>query len=795
MLMGLEDRGQQLWLLRQLESGEAVRIPRTAALPDAFSGLRESLLESDVRSFLAVPIRTEDALIGVLGFHSVRRERDWTDHEISLFHLVAGMFTGALRRKRAEAHLRESEERFRALAEHSKDPICEVDQYGVFLYASPSFTDLLGYQKHEISRLNLFSLIHPADFGSMRAAYGGGRLNEEPPGTLVYRARHKNGEWIFLEGTARAFQSASGEIRMVAVIRDVTDRQRAQRALERQLDLETRIAELSRRFLSAGSNAIDQTIRESLADLAALAETDRCWLLSFSPTSGDVLDVFEWHSAKVPSQEDELIRIHPRSFQWTARQLLRGQVIQVPDPQGLPAEAEPERRNLERRGVRSFLGIPLHSGDAPAGFLGFDTVDHQKSWSAERITLLRLVGEIFATALQRKGIEENLRDSQQQLLQAQKMEAVGTLAGGIAHDFNNQLTVMLGNARYVLRQVEDDPDLKDALTDLNRAAEHCAQLTRSLLAFSRRNAVSPRSLDVSAVVAEAQELLRPLIPSSIDFEVAPPAGVDWVEADPTQLQQVLVNLAVNARDAMPQGGSLVITTQNRSVDAETAARLGLPKPGAYVELGVMDTGQGIDEATRDRIFEPFFTTKPLGEGTGLGLATAYAIVKESGGAIEVDTAVGSGTTFRVLLPSSSPLPSKDGVEAEAPAASGSGTVLVVEDQTAVRRFVQRALERKGFEVLEAADGSEALELVERHRGVIDAVVTDVDMPLMSGIELARELARRHPEIPVLFLSGSARDFLDDPDAQETLGHFLQKPFTEEAIVDELRRLIAAAESS
>jgi CheY-like chemotaxis protein len=288
--------------------------------------------------------------------------------------------------------------------------------------------------------------------------------------------------------------------------------------------------------------------------------------------------------------------------------------------------------------------------------------------------------------------------------------------------------------------------------------------------------------------------LRPLIPNSIDFEVTPPAGVDWVEADPTQLQQVLVNLAVNARDAMPHGGSLVITTQNRSVDADTAARLGLPKPGAYAELGVMDTGSGIDEATRERIFEPFFTTKPLGEGTGLGLATAYGIVKESGGAIEVDTAVGSGTTFRVLLPSSFRPAPADGVEVAPSAPSGSGTILVVEDESAVRRFVKRALERRGFEILEAADGAEALHLVKSHRGPIDAVVTDVDMPQMSGIEFARELARSHPETPVLFLSGSSRDFLDDPDAQQALGHFLQKPFTEEAIIDELRRLIAAAES-
>jgi PAS domain S-box-containing protein len=661
MLMGFTDRSQQQWVFRQLASGEAVMIPRIEELPKEVSAVRDSLLASGVRSFLAVPIRSGETLIGVLGFHSLRSEKRWSDHEVNLFQLVAGMYTSALRRKRAEAHLRESEERFRALAEHAEDPICEVDEHGEFLYASPSFTDLLGYDRDEILQLNLFSLIHPADFGTMQRAYGGETHSEEPPGTLLYRARHKNGDWIVLEGTARVFNSASGAIRMVAIIRDVTARQRTQRTLERQLDLETRIAVLSRRFLAVGTDAIDQTIRESLADLAALAETDRSWLYSFDATNGEMLDLFEWHSENVPSHENALAKVEPQAFAWSARQLFRGQIVHIPDTEDLPAEAEFEQHSLRARGVRSFLGIPLHSGNAPVGFLGFESVDRRKSWKPESITLLRLVGEIFVTALRRKNTEENLRESQLQLMQAQKMEAVGTLAGGIAHDFNNQLTVMLGNARYVMRQVEDDVDVKDALNDLTRAAEHCAQLTRSLLAFSRRDAVSPRPLDVNTVVAEVEELLRPLIPSSIDFEIAPPAGGGWVKADSTQLQQVLVNLAINARDAMPDGGSLVISTRNRSVDADSAARLGVPGAGAYVEIGVMDTGRGIDEVTQKRIFEPFFTTKPLGEGTGLGLATAYGIVTESGGAIEVDSALDSGTTFRVLLPSSSgPAPDDGG---------------------------------------------------------------------------------------------------------------------------------------
>jgi signal transduction histidine kinase len=438
----------------------------------------------------------------------------------------------------------------------------------------------------------------------------------------------------------------------------VSERQQIRERLEEQLAHETEVADLSRKFMALAGTEIDAAVDEAMAVVGKLARADRSFLFAFDGAPYPIEAAYEWCAEGVEAHGGRVPGASRRRFAWAFQFLGAGKVLQIPSAAELPREAAAERREMLRRGVQSTLGIPLLFGDRLIGYLGFEAVSRRRTWSDESIPILRVAGEILLSALRRKRAEEELLESQLQLLQAQKMEAVGSLAGGIAHDFNNQLTVMLGNARYLKSRLGDDPDLREAIVDLTRSAEHCAALTRSLLAFSRRSAVSAVSLDVAAVVSETRGLIEPLIPSSIRFDLALGDGIAPASADPNQLQQVLVNLVVNARDSMPDGGRIAVTTANRSVGEPEAHRIGLLKPGDYVEIAVCDEGTGMDEQTRQHVFEPFFTTKAVGEGTGLGLATVYGIVQESGGAIELESELGRGTSVRVLLPRAAAEPVK-----------------------------------------------------------------------------------------------------------------------------------------
>ncbi|MBP7371931.1 MAG: PAS domain S-box protein [Opitutaceae bacterium] len=393
---------------------------------------------------------------------------------------------------------------------------------------------------------------------------------------------------------------------------------------------------------------------------------------------------------------------------------------------------------------------------------------------------------------ERKNAEEERVKLQEQLQQAMKMETVGRLAGGVAHDFNNLLTVIAGNVELARADLSPDGPLAQQLAEIARAAESAATLTRQLLAFSRRQVIEPKVLDLNELIGNLRKMLQRLIGEDIALELTQGAELGAVKVDPGQFEQVVVNLSVNARDAMPEGGRLVITTSNVELDATYCQQHQEATPGNYVMLAVSDTGHGMPPEVRRRLFEPFFTTKPQGRGTGLGLAMIFGVVKQAGGLIEVYSEVGHGTTFKVYLPRiEQPVEklARTPVRDELP--RGTETILLVEDDDSVRGLSLSILKRHGYKVLAAPNGGEAFLLAEKRTEPIDLLLTDVVMPGMSGRELAERLQPLHPETAVLFTSGYTEDMVVLRGVMEENLHFIGKPYTIPAIVRKVRQVLDA----
>jgi len=381
------------------------------------------------------------------------------------------------------------------------------------------------------------------------------------------------------------------------------------------------------------------------------------------------------------------------------------------------------------------------------------------------------------------------RSVEAQLRQSQKMEAVGQLTGAIAHDFNNLLTVILSYTRMAIDQLPRSEPIRDDIGEVQEAGERAAQLTRQLLAFSRKQILEPRVISLNDVLGGLEKMLRRVLGEDVAIEVRRADGLGNVLADPGQLEQVIINLAVNARDAMPRGGRLTIETGNVHLDEAYAEGHVSVAPGRYVRLSVTDTGAGMNAAIRDRIFEPFFTTKPKGQGTGLGLSTVYGIVKQSGGYIWVYSEPGRGTTFKIYLPRvDAPAAEPKGSDA-APGRTGTETILIAEDEDAVRRAAQRILERAGYRILTATGGADAVRLCEQHRGEIDLLLTDVVMPEMSGRELERRVMGTDPKLKVLFMSGYADDAIVHHGVLDPGTRFIGKPFSVRELRQKVREVL------
>jgi signal transduction histidine kinase len=414
------------------------------------------------------------------------------------------------------------------------------------------------------------------------------------------------------------------------------------------------------------------------------------------------------------------------------------------------------------------------------------------AFKQEHATAMCMAANLTAVAIENVRLFEREHEREAQLRQSQKMEAVGQLAGGVAHDFNNIVAVIMLQSELLLTQLDQSDNSRRRVEEIRKASHRAASLTQQLLAFSRKQVLQPKVLDLNVIVSDLDRMLRRLIGEHIEFLTMPEAGLGQVKADRSQLEQVVMNLAINARDAMPGGGKLAIETANVELDENYAAHHIGVEPGHYVMLGVSDTGSGMDAQTQARIFEPFFTTKEQGKGTGLGLSTVYGIVKQSGGHIWVYSEADWGTTFKVYLPRldqvvESALPG----EAQAALPQGTETILLVEDEEMIRKAAREILEVNGYLVLEASGGDEALMLGRAHQGRIQLLMTDVVMPQMNGRELAERLVRLRPELKVLYMSGYTDDAIIHHGVLGEGIAFLEKPFTAKALTHKVRELLDA----
>jgi PAS domain S-box-containing protein len=629
--------------------------------------------------------------------------------------------------KRAEERLRASEEWYRLLFDANPLPMWVYDiETLAFLGVNDAAVKHYGYSRAEFLSMRITDIRPDEELPKLLAAARAPDSPEFDGG--VWRHRTKDGRTISVEVVTHALTVLDRPARLT-LAHDVTERHRAERELRE-------------------TNDTLQTLIQ--ASPLAIVTTD---------INGTVS---EWNVAA------------ERMFGWFA-----GDVLGRPLPIIPVEQLEGDLRRLSASGEHSFTGYETRCARKDGTL-----VDVYVSTAVLRgVGGLQGTVWVMADVTERKMMEEQLR-------QAQKMDAVGQLAGGVAHDFNNLLTVITSYGQFLLNALpEQDPRRSDA-HQITQAAARAASLTRQLLAFSRRQVLQPQVLDLNDVIGDMERLLRRVISEDISLVTQFESGIGAVRADRGQIEQVVMNLVVNARDAMPNGGVLAISTRVAQLDAAYARRHAGVNPGRHVVFSVRDTGAGMDTATQQRIFEPFFTTKAIGKGTGLGLSTVYGIVRQSGGHIEVRSAVGRGTTFDIILPQvMATVPAKAELPIGAALPRGTETVLIVEDEDAVRHIVRRVLEGQGYGIVEARDGHDALRICAARPDAIDLVLSDVIMPGMGGRELARALGATRPTLPILFMSG----YNDDGDLAVTAGELgtgvLAKPFTSETLARQVREAL------
>ncbi|HEV2903989.1 MAG TPA: PAS domain S-box protein [Pyrinomonadaceae bacterium] len=688
----------------------------------------------------------------------------WLEHAGWVLFEDAVLFV-AIRRNVAEmwdnalhtAELNDNEERYRAVVEQTSEGLMlsDVETLRV-IECNAAFAKMLGYTIPEALSLTAYDF--KVDNREVIDARAAGYRREGTGTTGERRFRCKDGAILDVEINMTVIGYGGKDV-FCTIVRDIRDRKRAEEALRRAHDdLEAKVGERTAE-LDQQRMFLRQVIDLNPSFVFAKDRDGRFTLVNQAVAEAygtTVENLLGKTDADFNSKTEEV-----DSFRHDDAEVIDTRVEKF-IPEEIITDATGNTRWLQT------IKRPLASPDG---------------------TITQMLG-VATDITQRKRAEEALRESEEMLRQAQKMDSIGTLAGGIAHDFNNLMTAVNGYSELVLRRMNDGDPLRSKVEEIRKAGERAASLTRQLLAFSRKQMLKPVVLNLNTVITGMGRMLPRLIGEDIDLRFELQVDLGQVKADPGQMEQVLMNLVVNARDAMPAGGRLTVKTENVQFAGRSVKRRVVVEPGSYVVLSVTDDGVGMDAETQSHIFEPFFTTKEVGKGTGLGLATVYGIAKQSEGSIWVYSEPDKGTTFKIYLPSVEEVSAMaEEAEQARTAPTGDETVLLVEDEALVRDLAQEILEQYGYTVLTAPNGREGLRVCRESADKIDLVLTDVVMPQMSGPELAENILAIHPETRVLYMSG----FTDDA----VLRHgvltedmcFIQKPFSPDALAIKVREVL------
>jgi two-component system cell cycle sensor histidine kinase/response regulator CckA len=627
--------------------------------------------------------------------------------------------------------LRSSEERFRTMFEHAGFGIALIGLDGRIITANTALATMLGRERDALAGLSVNDYAHADHAADERALLDATLAGERDHYGLEMRYTAHDGGTVWANVAASLVRDVGSRPRFViTMIEDVTPRKAAQEA----------VREGEERYRELFENASDVvfTVDEQARFTTVNAAAERLTGYPADQMIGaSIADLFtpECRELAMGQLASKIVGQPAATHEWTIR------------------------ANDGRELVIEVACAPVRARGRIVGVQG-----------------------IARDLSERKELEQQLR-------QAQKMEAIGRLAGGIAHDFNNLMTAIMGYSELALQRLEAAPETHRDLEEIQKAADRATRLTRQLLAFSRKQVLQPARIDLNDVVGDMEKMLGRVIGADVEIRTRFQTDLGGVEADRSQLEQVLLNLAVNARDAMPDGGTLSIETANVDVDGYSVAEPGVVPAGQYVVLTVTDTGSGMDEATCARVFEPFFTTKEIGKGTGLGLATVYGIVKQSGGFITVDSEPGQGSVFRIFLNRLAPTAAAGCGARAAAVRAGSETILLVEDDDAVREIAVGILERNGYRVLAARDGVDALRELRENGADVDLLLTDVVMPRLSGSALAERLTAERPPLKVLFMSGYADDAIENDGTIRPGTDFIQKPFTASMLAAKVRDVL------